>query len=63
NTITKMLVMDMETPGEIDTEEGNWLGTLFDQYSVGNATESRLCKEIKETTTKIEGKIQERFGS
>lgn len=61
STVTKMLVMDMETPGEIDSEEGNWLGSLFDQYSVGNFTETRLCNEIKETTTKIEGKILERF--
>ncbi|MFK7736054.1 MAG: hypothetical protein AB8B50_08510 [Pirellulaceae bacterium] len=61
NTVTKMIVLDMETPGEIDAKEGDWIGGLFEQYSVGNLTEASLCEELKKTTSKIEGKIADRL--
>ena len=58
-TVTRLLVADMDTPGTIDTEEGNWLGNVFEKYSVGNKTENDLMHEIKNTTTAIHGKIGE----
>ncbi len=56
-SITKLLVQDMETPGEIDQQEGDWLGMLLERYGCGNASEKRLVKEIVKTTSKIEGKF------
>jgi hypothetical protein len=61
NTVTKIIVLDMETPGEIDAEEGDWIGGLFEQYSVGNQTESHLCDELRKATTRVEGKIADRL--
>ena len=58
-TVTRLLVADMETPGTIDTEEGDWLGNLFEQNAVGNKTEKDLIYEIQNTTTSINGKISE----
>ena len=40
--------------------EGDWLGGLFDQYSIGNHAEKRLCSEIASSTSKIEGKLASR---
>lgn len=61
SSVARVVVMDMETPGEIDEQEGNWLGGLFEQYGTGNNSESRLCAEIKKTTSKIEGKAAEKL--
>lgn len=59
-TVTRLVVMDMESPGEIDVSEGDWLGGLFEQYSIKNSAEQRLCSEIATNTSKIEGKLASR---
>ena len=56
--VTRLVVMDMYTPGEIDGDEGNWLGGVFEKYRVHNDTETKLVDEIKKTTTSIQGKFQ-----
>ena len=58
-TVTRLLVADMETPGTIDAEEGDWLGTVFESNQAGNKTEKDLMFEIQNTTTDISGKISE----
>ncbi|MEM9944296.1 MAG: hypothetical protein AAF939_22265 [Planctomycetota bacterium] len=60
-SISRLVVMDMNTPGEIDQAEGDWLGSMFDSYSVGNATEAALLKDIKQSTTSVHGKISQRI--
>lgn len=60
--ICRYVVMDMNTPGQIDEEEGDWLGEMFDNYSIDNVAEQTLVAEIKKTTTLIEGKIRDRIG-
>ncbi|MEM7476455.1 MAG: hypothetical protein AAF483_15805 [Planctomycetota bacterium] len=58
-SITKLLVRDMETPGEIDPQEGDWLGNALELHGVNNSSQQRLLREIKETTSKIEGKAKD----
>ncbi len=55
NAVVRLLVMDMETPGEIDQQEGDWLGSLVEKYRVGNVSEHMLFSEIQKMTSKIEG--------
>ena len=57
--VTRLVVMDLYTPGEIDPSEGDWLGGVLEAYRVNNETESKLVHEIKETTTSIAGKLGE----
>lgn len=61
NSITRFAVLDMNTPGQIDESEGNWLGDMLDEYSVGNVSENQLLAEIKKTTTSIAGKLGQRI--
>lgn len=61
STVCRIVVLDMETPGEIDVQEGDWLGGLWEQYSIGNNSEQRLCTELAQTTSKIEGKLASRI--
>ena len=56
-TVTRLIVADMETPGTIDADEGDWLGEVFEAHSVGNDTEKQLIYDIQNTTTSVSGKI------
>ena len=56
-TVTRLLIADMETPGTIDADEGDWLGKVFEENAIGNKTEKDLMFEIQNTTTSIAGKI------
>jgi len=60
-TIARLVVLDMNTPGQIDEAEGDWLGEMFDEYSVGNDSELALIAELQKTTTLIAGKIGQRI--
>jgi hypothetical protein len=60
-TITRFVVMDMSTPGEIDEIEGDWLEEMLVECAVGNIAERRLIADIKKTTTSIKGKVVHRF--
>lgn len=61
--VSRLLIMDMDTPGEIDQDEGDWLANLFDQYGVGNATELSLLTSLKKEAAQISGRIVERCSS
>lgn len=56
DTVTKLVLMDMESPGEIDKEEGDWLGELIEKHPAGNASEKKLFADIEKISSKIEGK-------
>lgn len=60
-SITRMVVLDMNTPGQIDEAEGDWLGEMLDEFSVANESEQKLLAEIQKTTTAIVGKIGQRI--
>jgi len=60
-TISRFVVMDMNSPGEIDESEGDWLAGMLDEYSVGNHSEKSLLLEIQKCTTSIKGRLSERI--
>jgi predicted transcriptional regulator len=60
-SISRFVVMDMNSPGEIDETEGDWLAEMLDEYSVENASEKQLILEIQKCTTSIKGKLGERI--
>ena len=60
--ICRYVVMDMNTPGQIDAEEGDWLAEMFDDYSIDNVAEQALIRDIKKLTSSIDGRIRERIG-
>lgn len=62
-SICRFVVMDMNTPGEIDESEGNWLAEMLDEFSVENDSEQALIMELRKTTTSIGGKLGERIQS
>ncbi len=61
STVTRLVVMDLFTPGEIDEAEGDWLGGLLDSHSIGNESEQKLLAEIQNTTTSISGGLGKRI--
>lgn len=63
STISRFVVMDMNSPGEIDEAEGDWLANMLEEYSVDNDTERKLIYELQKTTTSISGKLGQRFQS
>ena len=60
-SICKLVVMEMSSPGEIDQSEGDWLGEMFEKYSVENESQEKLLFELQKSTTSIEGKIAEKI--
>jgi len=60
-TASRLIVLDLETPGEIDKNEGDWLEDLLDRYSVGNQSEKKLLDEIRMTAKKISGGVSKRI--
>ena len=62
-TVTRLVVLDLFTPGEIDQEEGDWLADLIDSHSTGNFSENQLMSEIRNTTSSISGRLGERMKS
>ncbi len=59
SSVGRLVVMDMNSPGQIDEEEGNWLAEMLDKYAVGNETEKQLFFDLRNTTSSIEGKLSE----
>ncbi|MFK7766262.1 MAG: hypothetical protein AB8B55_03390 [Mariniblastus sp.] len=62
-SICRLVVMDMNSPGQIDSEEGDWLSSMFDEYAVENDSQKKLIFELQKSTTSIEGKLGERLDS
>lgn len=61
NSISQLIVMDMNTPGEIDDPEGDWLADMFQAHDAGNATQDSLVNELRNLSGKIGGRIGEQF--
>ena len=57
NSVSRLIVMDMNTPGEIDESEGDWLADMFLAHAAGNTTQERLVHELRNLATKIGGRI------
>ena len=62
-SISRFVVMDMNSPGEIDEAEGNWLAEMLDEFSVDNESEKKLIYEIQKTTSSIGGTLGQRIQS
>ena len=61
SSISRLIVMDMNTPGEIDDPEGDWLADMFQAHDAGNATQDSLVNELRNLSGKIGGRIGEQF--
>ncbi len=53
--------MDLDSPGEIDKKEGDWLEEVLSKYSVDNHTQAELFEELKQSAKSISGKVAYRF--
>ena len=60
-SLTKLVLLDMETPGEIGIQEGNWLDRMLDLYAVGNTAQSEMLKKLSKDATTIEGGFADRL--
>ena len=61
-SLTRLVLLDMETPGEIGVQEGDWLDRMLDLYAVENHAESEMLKKLTKEATKIEGGFAARLG-
>lgn len=62
-SICRFVVQDLDTPGEIDATEGDWLAEMLETFSVANDSENALILELQNTTTSIGGKLGQRIQS
>ncbi|MCO6457573.1 MAG: hypothetical protein J5I93_19910 [Pirellulaceae bacterium] len=62
NHVARLLIMDIDTPGEIDQAEGDWLAGMLDQYGTGNSAESALLGALQRSATRVSGRLVERLG-
>ena len=53
--------MDMNTPGEINDSEGDWLADMFEAHAADNSTQKRLVEELRNISGKIGGRIGEQI--
>ncbi|MDA7918352.1 hypothetical protein N9Z44_03960 [Mariniblastus sp.] len=60
-SISRLIIFDMNSPGEIDMEEGDWMASMLDKYSIGNNSEKQLLLEIQKLTSSIKGKLGDRI--
>jgi len=56
-SISRFVVMDLNTPGEIDEAEGDWLADMMNEFSIDNESERKLIFELRKTTSSIGGKL------
>lgn len=61
NHVARLLIMDIDTPGEIDQAEGDWLAGMLDQYGTGNSAESALLGALQRSASRISGRLVERL--
>ena len=60
-SISRLIVMDMNTPGEINDSEGDWLADMFKAHAAGNKTQKNLVHELQSLAGKIGGRIGEQI--
>lgn len=46
-SISRFVVLDMNSPGEIDEPEGDWLADMLDEFSVDNDAEKNWFSNFK----------------
>ncbi len=59
DNISRLVLFDLHTPGEIDETEGNWLAEMFEKFGCGNQSEKSLIEYIKDNAKSVAG----RFGN
>ena len=53
--------MDMNTPGEINDSEGDWLADMFETHAADNSTQKSLVEELRNLSGRIGGRIGEQI--
>ena len=56
-SISRLIIFDLNSPGEIDAEEGDWMASMLDQYSIGNKSEKQLLIDVQKLASSIQGKL------
>jgi hypothetical protein len=44
-SISRLIIFDMNLPGEIDSEKGDWIASMLHPYSLGSKSEKQLLIE------------------
>ncbi|MDB4624872.1 hypothetical protein OAE21_02245 [Rubripirellula sp.] len=60
-SLVKLVLFDMETPGEIGSVEGDWLDNMLNLYAVGSPAEVAMTKKLTLEATTIQGAFAERL--
>ena len=60
-SISGLIEMDMNTPGEVNDSEGDWLANMFESHDAGNQTQKSLVHQLRELSGKIGGRIGEQI--
>jgi len=61
SSISRLIVMDMNTPGEINDSEGDWLADMFEAHAADNSTQNSLVEELRNLSGRIGGRIGEQI--
>ncbi len=57
DNISKLVLFDLQTPGEIDEPEGNWLADMLHKFGCNNQSENRLIEHIRTSAKSIAGRF------
>ena len=60
-SISRLIIFDMNSPGEIDAEEGDWMTSMLEKYSIGNKSEKQLMRKIQKLASSIKGKLSDQI--
>jgi len=61
SSISRLIVMDMNTPGEINDSEGDWLADMVEAHAADNSTQNSLVEELRNLSGRIGGRIGEQI--
>ena len=61
NSVSRLIVMDMNTPGEINDSEGDWLVDMLEAHGADNGPQESLVNELRQMSGKIGGRIGEQI--
>lgn len=56
-SISRLIIFDMNSPGEIDSKEGDWMVLMLHPYSPSNKSEKQLLIEVQKLASSIKGKL------
>lgn len=57
DNVSKLVLFDLHTPGEIDEAEGNWLADMLNKFGCQNQSEKLLVEYIRDNAKSIAGKF------